>query len=612
MTKSLLLVLGLCYPLQALNIITILTDDQGFGDSGYNCENSTGMCAQTPNLDSLVLSEHSALFSRFYSAAAVCSPTRAAYLTGRTNERSCIYNALRCDNEDPADNCSMGKGLPWNEFTTAKAVKKATGNYSTIMIGKWHLGDLWAKTNLPDYAGNYSNPGHAGFDEWIVTEAEASNSMPNCGCFPVNHTNPGPKPPSGYPSITPHGDHCVVGGGFESDWCYPCTNYFYNSSTGVRGLETKVPGNDAEFVVDRFEGFLNKTLDEDRPFYAHLTFHAIHEPHPAMPEYFALYQKDPDYLGALTMFDGQLGRLVQLLKARGVYDDTVIFYTSDNGPHQGQERSDIHWSTNFLRQCKASHFEGGIRTPGFIHAPSFISEHRNITTPAVTQDFLPTIMQLLDVKADHPDWVMDGISLLPFIASTKHMPRPEPIGIAWGGNYALIDNDMKLISKPLKGQCDYQAPYSNIPPSKLDSWYLFNLTADYHELHDLKNIETARYQSMLQRMTKFQASLINSQQNEVGCAFYLSGVLNGKIGAGEAVTLLVTGLVYRGKPLEGRSFDVGSNGAFTFPDPLEEGTTWESVVVEKQPKHSTCDVESGTHGTAGPDMPSVTVVCKQT
>jgi hypothetical protein len=96
----------------APNIITILTDDQGFGDSSYNCENSTGMCAQTPNLDALALGDSSALFSRFYSAAGVCSPTRAAYLTGRTNERSCITSALRCDQEDPAPGCSMGKGLP--------------------------------------------------------------------------------------------------------------------------------------------------------------------------------------------------------------------------------------------------------------------------------------------------------------------------------------------------------------------------------------------------------------------------------------------------------------------------------------------------------------------
>ncbi len=118
------------------NIITILTDDQGFGDAGFNCDNSTALCPRTPHLDALATDRHSAYFHRFYSAAGVCSPTRAALLTGRTNERSCIMNALRCDNEDPATTCSMGRGLPWSEFTTADAAKKA--GYKTTMIGKWH------------------------------------------------------------------------------------------------------------------------------------------------------------------------------------------------------------------------------------------------------------------------------------------------------------------------------------------------------------------------------------------------------------------------------------------------------------------------------------------
>ena len=124
-------------PSPPLNFLTILTDDQGVGDSGYNCENSTAMCALTPHLDSLALSNHTALFSRFYAAAGVCSPTRAAYLTGRTNERDCIHFALTCDAENPAPECSMGVGLPWSEFTTAKAAKKSTkGSYRTAMIGK--------------------------------------------------------------------------------------------------------------------------------------------------------------------------------------------------------------------------------------------------------------------------------------------------------------------------------------------------------------------------------------------------------------------------------------------------------------------------------------------
>lgn len=167
-----------------------------------------------------------------------------------------------------------------------------------------------------------------------------------------------------------------MGGGYPSDWCYPCTDYYYPNSSDPRGVSSlhdvrggantvggRVPGNDAEFIVDRFLSFMHKTHSAGQNFYAHLTFHAIHEPHPAMPEFYAMYKKDPDYLGALTMFDHQLGRLVMELKSTGLYNQTVIFYTSDNGPHQGSERrgmgqNSILWSTQFLRQCKASNFEG--------------------------------------------------------------------------------------------------------------------------------------------------------------------------------------------------------------------------------------------------------------
>ena len=510
------------------NVLILLTDDQGWGDTEYNCENSTGLCARTPNLSQLARSEHTALFHRFYAAASVCSPTRAALLTGRTNNRDCIDGALPCCDEDPAPTCSMGKhgALPHTEFTVAKAAKKSKlGDYATIHLGKWHLGDLWNKGlpgqhNLP--GATVSSPGDAGFDEWLSTQAEASNSMPNCGCFPVNHSHPGPMPPSGYPMITPHGDQCVVGGGAPSDWCYPCTNYYYPNASDPRlvsELQERVAGDDSAFLIDHFDAFLTRQIAAHRPWLAHLCFHAIHEPHPAMPYYYHLYARDPDYLGALTMWDAQLGRLLGLLRSRGVASHTAILYTADNGPHQGLERSDIRWSTGFLRQCKASMFEGGIRVPGLVHFPLAIRHNVNVTTPATTADFLPTIMGLLQVTSDHPSWAMDGVDLLPLVAANP-APRGKPIGFdSTGGEHALIDENWKLLVNPKMGQCDAQPPYSKWTNlSKLT--LLFDLDHDYHELHDLASTKPGQLKRMMQLLGRFLASVENSKANETRCGKY--------------------------------------------------------------------------------------------
>lgn len=515
------------------NILVLLTDDQGWGDNEYMCENSTGLCPMTPNLRSLAEADGTALFHRFYSASSVCSPTRASIVTGRTNNRNCISTALHCCQEDPAPSCSMSMNgaLSLDEFTIAKAAKKSKlGDYATIHLGKWHLGDLWDKgipSPTPTRPGfPVSSPTEAGYDEWMTTQAEVSNSMSNCGCFPVEHENPGPKPPSGYSKITPVGDQCVVGGGAPSDWAYPCTNYYYPNSSDPRGvtdLQVKIPGDDSTFLIDQFEEFLDRQIAAERPWLAHICFHAIHEPHPAMPEFYQLYAKDPDYLGALHQWDVQLGRLLRLLKDKGVADDTVVFYTADNGPHQGKERTDIHWSTNQLRGCKASMWEGGIRVPGLMHYPGIIKGNFNISMPAVSSDFMPTIMSILGVQSDNPTWAMDGTNLLPLVDAVQQtgalVARPNPIGFWTMDQQAVIDNNWKILHNPGMGQCDSQAPYNSW--KNLSSIYLlFDLENDYHELRDLSVEEPAQYQRMKALLDDFLASVVNSQANETGCGEY--------------------------------------------------------------------------------------------
>lgn len=570
----------------APNVLVILTDDQGFGDVEWNCDNTTSMCAEMPNMKKFALSPHSAVFHRFYATAAVCSPTRASVLTGRNNQRVCIADALPCCNEDLAPECAMGRkgSLPDSEFTFGDAAKKSSlGNYTTAMFGKWHLGDLWDK-GLPDMNKDFpvSAPWMFGFDKWLLTQGEASSTHSNCGCFQVEHDRPGRMPrPTPYPVI-PYGDECIVAGGYPSDWCYNCTNYYYANASDPRNvtdLAYKIPGDDNLFILDEFESFLaGREIEEGtaditiggkderaQPFLAYLTMHSIHEPHPALPEYYGRYERDPDYNGILFQFDVAFGRLMQILDNAGVTNDTVIIFSSDNGPHQGHERSDVHYSTGFLRDCKQSIFEGGLRVPGIIFAPQLIQENMNITTPAGSVDILPTIMDLLNVESNNPTFAMDGVSLLPLLREAGEIATERrqghimgkgeagselSEGISWVGpvgsagsaiasapieverapetpltfwfkeSMAVVDNDWKLVYNPQPGQCLKQRPYI-LPETYSNKFFLFNIREDRHELYDRKEEFPDIFSHLLRKMNEFKKSVEISQQEEVGCTPYV-------------------------------------------------------------------------------------------
>ncbi len=546
------------------NVLIILTDDQGWGDTDYNCENSTGYCARTPNLRRLATEPGSAYFHRFYAAAGVCSPTRASIMTGRTHQRDCIDFALSCCQEDPAPTCAAGNQgtLPNTEFTFANAAKASPlGDYATIHIGKWHLGDLWDK-KLPHMNRLWpvSSPGTAGFDEWTTTEAEVSSSKPNCGCYPVlNRTHPAqPKPVTACTgrrdtpplssgggrgcNIEPNGDRCVVNGGFEGDWAFPCTDYYSPNSSDPRGVSGladwrdpthKIPGDDTLFIAARFTTFLDQRVADKRPWLAHLCLHSIHEPHPAMPVYWHQYQNDPDYLGTLTQMDAGIGAIRSAIATRGMTDDTVVFFTTDNGPHQGAERTNIMYSTgHMLRQCKASIFEGGIRVPGILHLPANIDPairpagNLNVTTPVGALDVLPTILELLAVDfrtaSKNPEWVVDGTSLLPFVkpGSDPDAKRNRPLIFSFGPRFigsqqAVIDDDWKILSNPSVGQCDAQ-PGFNFSEARGGRLFLYNLREDPHESRNLApdHPEFARMRGLLQSMN---SSIWHSRTTETKC-----------------------------------------------------------------------------------------------
>lgn len=522
------------------NILFVLTDDMGWGDVSYNEEKYQPGAGgetwkvnapRTPNIDKLALGDGTMLFRRFYSGSAVCSPTRASILTGRTPTRSCINGAEGCGSS-PAWSCYGTFPLPPTEFTVAEAVK--TKNYATAFVGKWHLGDFWVKDGRPSsYATDKwpsSHPGMHGFDEWHATEASAPSSSTNCGCDP---------------SWVSQGKGCITGGGkFRKDKAPKCTNYWsptdldshreecHDAATTARdcvaNLTSKIEDDDSQYMMDFFEDFLIRKAQSKEPWLAQLSLHTNHEPHPSLPEWYNAYKEAEggpagDYHGTISQMDAAIGSLVDMLKTHGHYTNTMIWYTHDNGAHTGGRPSGQLSAANGLRQCKASLFEGGIRVGGFVHWPQVIQGHVDTLHAAVTNDFLPTVLDLLDIAHPNPEWPSDGVSLLPLLrgevppTSTRAKGIGHRLGkqLSWQQDFGA-EGVWKIIKNPNKGQCDvFSEPYGSMKSTS--GPFLFNLTADPTESVNLCSQVPDRCRSMTTAMDDFSASVDHSKTEESQC-----------------------------------------------------------------------------------------------
>jgi arylsulfatase A-like enzyme len=548
------------------NFILLLADDMGWGDVGYNNVSSRihnpgagGVKydvnpPRTPNIDAMAFGANSMLFHRYYSGSAVCSPTRASSLTGRTSDRDCIGGAEGCGQE-PAWKCANNLPLSPRTFTLAKAAKSK--GYATTHIGKWHLGNFfpkpkYSKHNFANDKWPVSSPRVHGFDEWHSTEASASSSLCNCGCDPAWATSPAGD------AGAVQGIGCITGGGNFTTTPYDCTNYWsptdldahhlpLNSKCASANMSTlngcvanmteKITGNDNVLIMDLFEDFLKRKApggSEESPFFAAIWTHTNHEPHPAMPEWYHAYadvygEPAGDYLGTISQMDQQIGRLRTMLKTYGVAENTALWFTADNGPHtangggcSGPHARSSDQATNGLRQCKASLFEGGIRVPGILEWPAVIKSHRETLFPAYVSDYLPTFLDAIGMAHPNPSWYADGISLMPLLEQAAAQDvstalvavnRSKPLGFALGSQRAWIDNEWKVVEKAQKGQCKTMLP----PYKSGQGTYLFNLVDDPTESHDVSAANPERFAAMVAALDAWSNTIVVSQETESQC-----------------------------------------------------------------------------------------------
>ncbi len=309
------------------NVVLIYCDDLGYGDVGCY-----GSPLRTPNLDRMA--REGVRFTHFYSANPVCSPSRAALLTGRYPPRVGVPRVLF-----PTDTT----GLPNSEVTIAQMLKPA--GYKTMCVGKWHLG------HLPQYL-----PTSRGFDEYFGIPY--SNDMT--------------------PRLLLHNTEVV-------------------EQTAT--LETLTPRYTEQAVK-----FIERS--KDGPFFLYLPHTYPHIPLGASPRFRG---KSPAglYGDVIEEIDWSVGEVLAALKKHGLDNDTLVLFSSDNGPwYQG--------SPGRLRGRKGMTWEGGVREPFIARMPGRIPKGRVVSGVASTMDILPTLSRLCGAAL--PRNPPDGIDIWPMLS----------------------------------------------------------------------------------------------------------------------------------------------------------------------------------------------------
>jgi len=253
---------------------------------------------------------------------------------------------------------SWGRPLRPQEFTIAERLQAA--GYATGHFGKWHLGSV--------LKGSPVNPGNSGFDQWLSA-----------------------------------------------------FNFYDNDPVLSReGKAVEIKGESSMIAADAGIEFMRAQAQAGKPFLAVVWFGSPHSPHRAAPEDAAHYgnRKDAQWLGEITGLDRAVGKIRAALREMGVHENTLFWYTSDNGG--------LKPASSGGRGRKGSIYEGGLRVPAIIEWPARIKTARISQMPANTADIYPTLLDLLDIKpAFQP--VLDGVSLVSVIEG-KSDQRPKPMG----------------------------------------------------------------------------------------------------------------------------------------------------------------------------------------
>jgi arylsulfatase A-like enzyme len=345
------------------NIIVIVSDDQGYADVGFQGQSKD---VPTPHLDALARS--GVICTRGYVTAPVCSPSRAALMTGRYQQRFGHHNNLVAEAAKPYAH------MPFSEITLAQALGKA--GYHTALVGKWHLG-------LQDKARPYER----GFAEFygIIT-----------GGHDYYESNPNQRA--------------------GSDNNYKARIERNGKGEPFNKYLTELFGDEAVRVIRE---------NKDRPYFLYLAFNAPHTPTQAPRELIDSVAVDikpmnrRKYIAQIMAMDQAIGRVLAALKETGAEKNTFIVFHSDNG---GAKFPFYHNTP--LRDNKGSLYEGGVRVPFLASYPGHIPAGSTCSLPVTSLDIYATACKLAGVTPENQS-VLDSRDMLPVLTGKAKSPTHE-------------------------------------------------------------------------------------------------------------------------------------------------------------------------------------------
>ncbi|MGY8770703.1 MAG: sulfatase-like hydrolase/transferase [Pirellulales bacterium] len=423
------------------NILLMLADDLGSGD--LSCYGSPE--TKTPVLDQLA--QDGIRFDDFYAACGVCSPSRAALLTGRFSVRAGVYSWVHD---------SQHMHLRVEETTIAELMKQA--GYSTAHVGKWHLG-----YDLVKGSGPGPNPGDHGFDYWLAT---GNNATPS-------HRNP---------------------------------NNFVRNGVALG----EVPGYSCQLVADEAITWLDDHRDKSKPFFLNVWFHEPHAK-VASPEDLANRHKgvrNPQYYGCIENMDLAVGRLLAKLDAMKVSDNTVVIFTSDNGSYMTDRLNNRGFTGRKTQLWEGGIREPGmIRWPGKIKPGTVSDQPAGLVDILPTLCEVVGISAPQDRTLDGVSLVshITGGKLNREKPLYWFYNPSRPVCVIRNGDWCLIADPELELSRNNMFLEEYIGP---IKETKLIYLRLYNLRKDPKQETDLSKDQAEIFQKMKKQMFDLHADVM--------------------------------------------------------------------------------------------------------